>query len=79
MEADERKRHTFVTALNTIRNEKTALRKTKKAERKQDLERKNAQADKAIEEARKLKKKRQYRSEGKADAARERKRMKSGS
>ena len=76
MEKDEKKKHTFIQALNTIRKEKKAIRKASKLERNAVKERQNAKKTKAIEEARKLNKKRRYRAEGKADAARERKRAK---
>lgn len=76
MEKSEKKKHTFIQALNTIRNEKAALRKTKKVERAANKSKLNAKKQNAIEEARKLNKKRRYRNEGKAEAARERKRLK---
>jgi ribosome biogenesis protein BMS1 len=78
MEKDERKKLSFIQALNTIRNEKVSLRKQKKVEKSAEKAKKNAKTDAIIAEARKIKKKRQYRNEGKKDAIRERKRLKAG-
>jgi ribosome biogenesis protein BMS1 len=77
MEADERKKHAFVQALNSIRNEKVAFRRAKNAERLQDKAKKNSKKEQAIAEKRKIDKKRKYRSEGKKEAAREKKRARS--
>lgn len=74
MDADERKKYAFVQALNTIRNDKTAKRKTKKAERREEKDKERAKRDEALNEARKANKKREYRAEGKRDAARQAKR-----
>ncbi len=77
MEADERKKHAFVQALNSIRNEKVAFRRAKNAERLQHKAKKNSKKEQAIAEKRKIDKKRKYRSEGKKEAAREKKRARS--
>ena len=77
MEANERKKYTFIQALNSIRNEKVALRRTKNAERLQDRAKKNAKKEQALEEKRKIDKKRRYRSEGKNESAREKKKTRS--
>jgi ribosome biogenesis protein BMS1 len=77
MEADEKKRYTFLQALNTIRNEKVKLRKEKKQEAKADRDKKNAKKMEALEAARRANKKRQYRAEGKKEKMREAKRAKS--
>ena len=78
MEKDEKKKLSFIQALNTIRNEKVAIRKKKRVEKNVEKAKKNAVTDAIINEARKIKKKRQYRNEGKQDASREKKRLKAG-
>jgi ribosome biogenesis protein BMS1 len=78
MEKEEKQKLTFLQALNTIRNDKVAIRKKKKAEKNVERSKKNAKTDAIIAEARKIKKKRQFRNEGKQDAIRERKRLKAG-
>jgi ribosome biogenesis protein BMS1 len=77
MEADERKKHAFVQALNSIRNEKVSIRRSKNAERILDKAKANAKKNQAIEEKRKIERKRKYRNEGKKEAARERKKARS--
>mmetsp|Transcript_59864 Transcript_59864/g.147073 ORF Transcript_59864/g.147073 Transcript_59864/m.147073 type:complete len:1195 (+) Transcript_59864:72-3656(+) len=77
MEADERKKNTFLQALNTIRNEKVKLRKEKKQEAKVERDKKTAKKMEALEAARRANKKRQYRAEGKKEKMREKKRAKS--
>jgi ribosome biogenesis protein BMS1 len=67
MESSEKKKYTFLQALNTIRNEKVKVRKQKKEEKKLDQAKKNSKQDEAMEAARKVNKKRQYRAEGKRD------------
>lgn len=76
MDAAEKKKHTFLQALNTIRNEKVKIRKQKKEERKLDQAKKNSKKEEALEVVRKANKKRQYRAEGKRDRQREAKRAK---
>jgi ribosome biogenesis protein BMS1 len=79
MEPEERKKVTFIQALNTIRKEKTAIRKAKNHERRLGKEKQNAKKEEALAAARKANKKRQYRAEGKRDQRREAKRLKAGS
>jgi ribosome biogenesis protein BMS1 len=78
MEKDERRKISFIQALNTIRNEKVALRKQKQVEKNVQRAKKDAKTEAIIAEARKIKKKRQYRNDGKKEAIRERKRLKAG-
>jgi len=73
MEADERKKHTFIQALNTIRKEKVAIRKSKKEERKIEKSKQQAKIDAAKQEAHMVNKKRQYREAGKREQARQKK------
>ena len=77
MEADEKKKYTFLQALNTIRNEKVKLRKEKKQEAKEERDKKTAKKMEALEAARRANKKRQYRAEGKKEKMREKKRARS--
>merc|ERR1712226_1082572 len=79
LEKEEKKKLTFIQALNTIRNEKQNIRKAKKMEKTAEKTRINAKKDEEIEQARKVLKKRKYRSDGKRDAIKERKRLKAGS
>ena len=74
VEADEKKKYTFLQALNTIRNEKVKIRKEKKLEKRLEKDKKNAKTNEALEAARKVNKKRQYRSEGKREKMRDAKR-----
>lgn len=76
MEADERKKASFISALNAIRNEKKKLRKGKNDERRLEKAKENSKKEEAIAEGRKANKKRQYRAEGKRDKERESKRLK---
>lgn len=76
MEKDEKKKLTFMQALNTIRNEKVAIRKEKKAQKNIEIGKKKSKIEEAKDVARKTIKKRQYRAEGKRDAYREKKRLK---
>lgn len=73
MEPEERKKVTFIQALNTIRKEKVAMRKSKHEERRLDKAKEDAKKEKALEAVRKVNKKRQYRAEGKKERARENK------
>ena len=76
MEASEKKKFTFLQAVNTIRNDKVKARKEKKRESNLEKAKKNAKRDVAIEAARKVNKKRQYRAEGKREKFQEAKRAK---
>lgn len=75
MEADEKKKYTFVQAVNTIRNEKRAKRKEKNAERRIAKSKELAKKEEKLDAARKARKRQQHRAEGKLEAARERKRL----
>lgn len=75
MEESEKKKYTFLQALNTIRNEKVKVRKEKKAIRNVEVAKKNAKKEEALAANRRASKKRQYRAEGKRDTIREAKRI----
>jgi ribosome biogenesis protein BMS1 len=75
MEAHEKKKFTFVQAVNTIRNEKRAKRKEKNAERRVAKTKELAKKEEQLEASRKARKRQQHRAEGKLEAARERKRL----
>ncbi|KAL7535066.1 hypothetical protein ACHAXR_009454, partial [Thalassiosira sp. AJA248-18] len=75
MEAAEKKKYTFVQAVNTIRNEKRTKRKEKNAERRLEKSKEVAKQDEKLEASRKARKRQHHRTEGKIDAARERKRL----
>ena len=76
MDKDEKKKFTFLQALNTIRNEKVKVRKEKKRESKIEKTKKNSKKEEAIAAARKVRKKRQYRAEGKREKFQQAKRAK---
>jgi ribosome biogenesis protein BMS1 len=73
MDADEKKKYTFLQAVNTIRNEKISKRKESNAKRQAERAKEIAKKSEMIEAARKANLKRKYRAEGKIEAARERK------
>lgn len=75
MDADEKKKYTFMQAVNTIRNEKVSKKKTKNAERRVEKAKEDARKEAKLGAVRKANKKRQYRIDGKIAAARERKRL----
>ena len=75
MDASEKKKHSFLQAVNTIRNEKVAKKRESNARRKAERAKEQAKTDERIEAARKINMKRKYRAEGKIQAARERKRL----
>mmetsp|Transcript_12476 Transcript_12476/g.24913 ORF Transcript_12476/g.24913 Transcript_12476/m.24913 type:complete len:1194 (+) Transcript_12476:23-3604(+) len=75
MDAEEKKKYTFVQAVNTIRNEKKAKRRVKNAERRDAKAKEQAKSDERLDAARKARKRAQHRSDGKVEAARERKRI----
>ena len=76
MDKDEKKKFTFLQALNTIRNEKVKVRKEKKRESKIEKTKKNSKKEEAMAAARKVRKKRQYRAEGKREKFQQAKRAK---
>ena len=75
MDTQEKKKYAFMQAINTIRNEKVEKNKTKNAERRHEKAKQDAKKNEKIDEARKIRKKREYRKDGKIEAARERKRL----
>ncbi|KAK1745576.1 ribosomal biogenesis protein BMS1 [Skeletonema marinoi] len=75
MDAEEKKKYTFVQAVNTIRNKKKAKRRVKNAERRDAKAKEQAKSDERLDAARKARKRAQHRSDGKVEAARERKRI----
>lgn len=76
MESDERKKVSFINALNAIQNEKKKIRKAKKIERRTENAKETARKDKVFDEVRKANKKRQFRADGKREKQREDKRQK---
>jgi len=78
MDTAEKKKYTFLQALNTIRNDKVTIRKQKKTERNVESAKKNAKKAEALDEIRKVKRKMKFRAEGKLDKQRQAKRLKSG-
>lgn len=78
LEAGERKKETFLQALNTIRKEKVAIRRAKFEERRAEKAKEAAKKEARLEGIRKANMKRQYRADGKRDKQREAKRLKSG-
>jgi hypothetical protein len=75
MDADEKKKYTFLQAINTIRNEKISKRKESNARRQVERAKESAKKSEMIEAARKANLKRKYRTEGKIEAAREKKKL----
>jgi len=75
MEADEKKKFTFMQAVHTIRNEKRAKRKEKNAERRLAKSKELARKEEKLETSRKTRKRQQHRRDGKIEAAREQKRL----
>ena len=75
MDADEKKKYTFMQTINTIRNDKQAKKKEKRAERKLARSKELAKKEDKLDASRKVKKRQHYRAEGKVEAARERKRL----
>eukprot|EP00977_Amphora_coffeiformis_P023942 scaffold14763_cov137-Amphora_coffeaeformis.AAC.4 len=73
LDSEERKKLTFLQALNTIRKEKTGLRKTKKEEKQQEKAKQEAKVAAAKMEVHKLNLKRKYREEGKREQQRAKK------
>ena len=73
LDADERKKVTFLQALNSIRREKTGLRSARKEEKKQEKAKKEAKMTVAKLEAHKVNLKRKYREQGKREQQRNKK------
>ncbi len=75
MDASEKKKYTFIQAINTIRNEKVTKKRESNAKRRIEKARENAKKEEKLAAVRKANMKRKYRAEGKIEAARERKRL----
>ena len=75
MDASEKKKHAFLQAVNTIRNEKVAKKKESNARRQKERAKVQEREQERMDAARKVNMKRKYRTEGKIQAARERKRL----
>lgn len=75
MDASEKKKHAFLQAVNTIRNEKVAKKKESNARRQKERTKVQEREQERMDAARKVNMKRKYRTEGKIQAARERKRL----
>lgn len=73
LDTEERKKLTFIQALNTIRREKTSLRKAKKQEKKEEKAKQGSKVEEAKMEAHKRNLKRQYREKGKREQQRAKK------
>lgn len=76
MDSEEKKKYSFIQAVNTIRNEKVAKRKESNTKRMVEKARKDAKKEEIMSAVRKANLKRKYRAEGKIEAAKERKRLK---
>jgi ribosome biogenesis protein BMS1 len=70
LDPEERKKLTFLQALNTIRREKASLRKTRKGEKRQEKEKKESKVNEAKMEAHKLNLKRKHRTQGRLEQQR---------
>mmetsp|Transcript_28798 Transcript_28798/g.44026 ORF Transcript_28798/g.44026 Transcript_28798/m.44026 type:complete len:1176 (+) Transcript_28798:155-3682(+) len=76
MDADEKKKYTFLQAVSTIRNEKVTKRRETNAIKMAKKEKQNAKKEEAIMAYKKANIKKRYREEGKIKAAQDRKRLK---
>merc|ERR1712038_27539 len=76
MDASEKKKYSFIQAVNTIRHEKVAKKKEGNAKRRVEKAKENAKKEEMMAAVRKANLKRKYRAEGKIAAAKERKRLK---
>ena len=76
MDTAEKKRQVFMQAMNTIRNEKTQIRKQRKQVRSFDKAKESKSEEEGLAAARKAQKKRQYRAVGKREKRVEVKRLK---
>ena len=75
MDASEKKKYSFIQAINTIRNEKVVKRKECNARRLQKREKTNLKNEEKFAGIKKANKKREYRAEGKRDASRAAKKL----
>ena len=73
MDATEKKKHAFLEAINTVRNEKISKKRVKNAQRRVERAKEGAKKEERMAAVQKANKKRQYRSEGKMAGARDRK------
>lgn len=73
MDAEEKKKYTFLQAVNTIRNEKVKKRRETNAKKQEERAKVNARKQALLDESRKANMKRKYRAEGKIEEARKRK------
>eukprot|EP00542_Grammatophora_oceanica_P007851 CAMPEP_0194070400 /NCGR_PEP_ID=MMETSP0009_2-20130614/88159_1 /TAXON_ID=210454 /ORGANISM="Grammatophora oceanica, Strain CCMP 410" /LENGTH=278 /DNA_ID=CAMNT_0038723665 /DNA_START=226 /DNA_END=1062 /DNA_ORIENTATION=+ len=78
MDSSEKRKVSFMQAVNAIRNEKVAIRKERRTQSRIEKTKRNAKKDAAIAEARKMKRKQEFRVQGKLEATRERKRLRRG-
>ena len=72
-EKDEKKKYTFMQALNTIKNDKVKKRKEKNTERMAAKAKERAKVDEFFKESMAAKNKKRHRNEGKESKAREQK------
>ena len=75
MDSGEKKKYSFIQAVNTIRNEKVAKKRQNNAKRRVVKARENAKKEEIMSAVRKANLKRKYRAEGKIEAAQERKKL----
>ncbi len=77
LETSEKKKFSFIQALNTIRKEKTTKRKEANTERREKREKQNAKQEEVLADMRKAVKRQRYREKGKTEAMANAKRMRS--
>ena len=75
MDSEEKKKYSFIQAVNSIRNEKVSKKKEGNARRRVEKARTNAKKEAILDVVRKANLKKRYRAEGKIEAARERKKL----
>lgn len=73
MDTEEKKKYTFLQAVNTIRNEKVKKRRETNAKKQEERAKVNARKQALLDENKKASMKRKYRAEGKIEEARKRK------
>jgi ribosome biogenesis protein BMS1 len=73
MDTEEKKKYTFLQAVNTIRNEKVKKRRETNAKKQEERAKVNARKEALLDANRKANMKRKYRAEGKIEEARKRK------
>jgi len=77
LEAPEKKKFSFIQALNTIRKEKAIKRKEANTERREKREKQNTKKEEVLADMRKAVKRQRYREQGKMEAMTKAKRMRS--